>query len=143
MNSFDDIIALGTEIDMLDQDSSYAIIELPAELVDIYPFLVVHVTNTELGTKVYRVVHAPREDLIELDDMMVNDLLYYMYKHYLLKIFLELDYSFDAVFIEEEKANNYLRQLFKLDRKVIEKLTRDFSQTTSLTLQKRNSTLLG
>ena len=96
MNSFDDIIALGTEIDMLDQDSSYAIIELPAELVDIYPFLVVHVTNTELGTKVYRVVHAPREDLIELDDMMVNDLLYYMYKHYLLKIFLELDYTFDA-----------------------------------------------
>lgn len=143
MNSFDDIIALGTEIDMLDQDSSYAIIELPAELVDIYPFLVVHVTNTELGTKVYRVVHAPREDLIELDDMMVNDLLYYMYKHYLLKIFLELDYSFDAVFIEEEKANNYLRQLFKLDRKVIEKLKREFSQTTSLTLQKRNSTLLG
>lgn len=143
MNSFDDIIALGTEIDMLDQDSSYAIIELPAELVDIYPFLVVHVTNTELGTKVYRVVHAPREDLIELDDMMVNDLLYYMYKHYLLKIFLELDYSFDAVYIEEEKANNYLRQLFKLDRKVIEKLKREFSQTTSLTLQKRNSTLLG
>ena len=143
MNSFDDIIALGTEIDMLDQDSSYAIIELPAELVDIYPFLVVHVTNTELGTKVYRVVHAPREDLIELDDMMVNDLLYYMYKHYLLKIFLELDYSFDAVFIEEEKANNYLRQLFKLDRKVIEKLKREFTQTTSLTLQKRNSTLLG
>lgn len=143
MNSFDDIIALGTEIDMLDQDSSYAIIELPAELVDIYPFLVVHVTNTELGTKVYRVVHAPREDLIELDDMMVNDLLYYMYKHYLVKIFLELDYSFDAVFIEEEKANNYLRQLFKLDRKVIEKLKREFSQTTSLTLQKRNSTLLG
>ena len=143
MNSFDDIIALGTEIDMLDQDSSYAIIELPAELVDIYPFLVVHVTNTELGTKVYRVVHAAREDLIELDDMMVNDLLYYMYKHYLLKIFLELDYSFDAVFIEEEKANNYLRQLFKLDRKVIEKLKREFSQTTSLTLQKRNSTLLG
>ena len=143
MNSFDDIIALGTEIDMLDQDSSYAIIELPAELVDIYPFLVVHVTNTELGTKVYRVVHAPREDLIELDDMMVNDLLYYMYKHYLLKIFLELDNSFDAVFIEEEKANNYLRQLFKLDRKVIEKLKREFSQTTSLTLQKRNSTLLG
>ena len=143
MQSFDDIIALGTEIDMLDQDSSYAIIELPAELVDIYPFLVVHVTNTELGTKVYRVVHAPREDLIELDDMMVNDLLYYMYKHYLLKIFLELDYSFDAVFIEEEKANNYLRQLFKLDRKVIEKLKREFSQTTSLTLQKRNSTLLG
>ena len=143
MNSFDDIIALGTEIDMLDQDSSYAIIELPAELVDIYPFLVVHVTNTELGTKVYRVVHAPREDLIELDDMMVNDLLYYMYKHYLLKIFLELDYSFDAVYVEEEKANNYLRQLFKLDRKVIEKLKREFSQTTSLTLQKRNSTLLG
>lgn len=143
MNSFDDIIALGTEIDMLDQDSSYAIIELPAELVDIYPFLVVHVTNTELGTKVYRVVHAPREDLIELDDMMVNDLLYYMYKHYLVKIFLELDYSFDAVYIEEEKANNYLRQLFKLDRKVIEKLKREFSQTTSLTLQKRNSTLLG
>ena len=143
MNSFDDIIALGTEIDMLDQDSSYAIIELPAELVDIYPFLVVHVTNTELGTKVYRVVHAPREDLIELDDMMVNDLLYYMYKHYLLKIFLELDYSFDAKIIEEEKANNYLRQLFKLDRKVIEKLKREFSQTTSLTLQKRNSTLLG
>ena len=143
MNSFDDIIALGTEIDMLDQDSSYAIIELPAELVDIYPFLVVHVTNTEIGTKVYRVVHAPREDLIELDDMMVNDLLYYMYKHYLVKIFLELDYSFDAVFIEEEKANNYLRQLFKLDRKVIEKLKREFSQTTSLTLQKRNSTLLG
>ena len=143
MNSFDDIIALGTEIDMLDQDSSYAIIELPAELVDIYPFLVVHVTNTELGTKVYRVVHAPREDLIELDDMMVNDLLYYMYKHYLLKIFLELDYSFDAVYIEEEKANNYLRQLFKLDRKVIEKLKREFTQTTSLTLQKRNSTLLG
>ena len=143
MNSFDDIIALGTEIDMLDQDSSYAIIELPAELVDIYPFLVVHVTNTELGTKVYRAVHAPREDLIELDDMMVNDLLYYMYKHYLLKIFLELDYSFDAVYIEEEKANNYLRQLFKLDRKVIEKLKREFSQTTSLTLQKRNSTLLG
>ena len=143
MNSFDDIIALGTEIDMLDQDSSYAIIELPAELVDIYPFLVVHVTNTEIGTKVYRVVHAPREDLIELDDMMVNDLLYYMYKHYLLKIFLELDYSFDAVYIEEEKANNYLRQLFKLDRKVIEKLKREFSQTTSLTLQKRNSTLLG
>ena len=143
MNSFDDIIALGTEIDMLDQDSSYAIIELPAELVDIYPFLVVHVTNTELGTKVYRVVHAPREDLIELDDMMVNDLLYYMYKHYLVKIFLELDYSFDAVFIEEEKANNYLRQLFKLDRKVIEKLKREFTQTTSLTLQKRNSTLLG
>lgn len=143
MNSFDDIIALGTEIDMLDQDSSYAIIELPAKLVDIYPFLVVHVTNTELGTKVYRVVHAPREDLIELDDMMVNDLLYYMYKHYLLKIFLELDYSFDAVYIEEEKANNYLRQLFKLDRKVIEKLKREFSQTTSLTLQKRNSTLLG
>ena len=91
----------------------------------------------------YRVVHAPREDLIELDDMMVNDLLYYMYKHYLLKIFLELDYSFDAVYIEEEKANNYLRQLFKLDRKVIEKLKREFSQTTSLTLQKRNSTLLG
>ena len=143
MNSFDDIIALGTEIDMLDQYSSYAIIELPAELVDIYPFLVVHVTNTELGTKVYRVVHAPREDLIELDDMMVNDLLYYMYKHYLVKIFLELDYSFDAVYIEEEKANNYLRQLFKLDRKVIEKLKREFSQTTSLTLQKRNSTLLG
>ena len=143
MNSFDDIIALGTEIDMLDQDSSYAVIELPAELVDIYPFLVVHVTNTELGTKVYRVVHAPREDLIELDDMMVNDLLYYMYKHYLVKIFLELDYSFDAVYIEEEKANNYLRQLFKLDRKVIEKLKREFSQTTSLTLQKRNSTLLG
>ena len=143
MNSFDDIIALGTEIDMLDQDSSYAIIELPAELVDIYAFLVAHVTNTELGTKVYRVVHAPREDLIELDDMMVNDLLYYMYKHYLLKIFLELDYSFDAVYIEEEKANNYLRQLFKLDRKVIEKLKREFSQTTSLTLQKRNSTLLG
>ena len=143
MNSFDDIIALGTEIDMLDQDSSYAIIELPAELVDIYPFLVVHVTNTELGTKVYRVVHAPREDLIELDDMMVNDLLYYMYKHYLLKIFLELDYSFNAVYVEEEKANNYLRQLFKLDRKVIEKLKREFSQTTSLTLQKRNSTLLG
>ena len=143
MNSFDDIIALGTEIDMLDQDSSYAIIELPAELVDIYPFLVVHVTNTELGTKVYRVVHAPREDLIELDDMMVNDLLYYMYKHYLLKIFLELDNSFDAVYVEEEKANNYLRQLFKLDRKVIEKLKREFSQTTSLTLQKRNSTLLG
>ena len=143
MNSFDDIIALGTEIDMLDQDSSYAIIELPAELVDIYPFLVVHVTNTEIGTKVYRVVHAPREDLIELDDMMVNDLLYYMYKHYLVKIFLELDYSFDAVYIEEEKANNYLRQLFKLDRKVIEKLKREFSQTTSLTLQKRNSTLLG
>lgn len=143
MNSFDDIIALGTEIDMLDQDSSYAIIELPAELVDIYPFLVVHVTNTELGTKVYRVVHAPREDLIELDDMMVNDLLYYMYKHYLVKIFLELDYSFDAVYIEEEKANNYLRQLFKLDRKVIEKLKREFSQTTSLTLQKCNSTLLG
>ena len=143
MNSFDDIIALGTEIDMLDQDSSYAIIELPAELVDIYPFLVVHVTNTELGTKVYRVVHAPREDLIELDDMMVNDLLYYMYKHYLVKIFLELDYSFDAVYIEEEKANNYLRQLFKLDRKVIEKLKREFTQTTSLTLQKRNSTLLG
>lgn len=143
MNSFDDIIALGTEIDMLDQDSSYAIIELPAELVDIYPFLVVHVTNTELGTKVYRVVHAPREDLIELDDMMVNDLLYYMYKHYLVKIFLELDYSFNAVYIEEEKANNYLRQLFKLDRKVIEKLKREFSQTTSLTLQKRNSTLLG
>ena len=143
MNSFDDIIALGTEIDMLDQDSSYAIIELPAELVDIYPFLVVHVTNTELGTKVYRVVHAPREDLIELDDMMVNDLLYYMYKHYLVKIFLELDYSFDAVYIEEEKANNYLRQLFKLDRKVIEKLKREFSQTTSLTLQKRNSALLG
>lgn len=143
MQSFDDIIALGTEIDMLDQDSSYAIIELPAELVDIYPFLVVHVTNTELGTKVYRVVHAPREDLVELDDMMVNDLLYYMYKHYLVKIFLELDYSFDAVYIEEEKANNYLRQLFKLDRKVIEKLKREFSQTTSLTLQKRNSTLLG
>ena len=143
MNSFDDIIALGTEIDMLDQDSSYAIIELPAELVDIYPFLVVHVTNTEIGTKVYRVVHAPREDLIELDDMMVNDLLYYMYKHYVVKIFLELDYSFDAVYIEEEKANNYLRQLFKLDRKVIEKLKREFSQTTSLTLQKRNSTLLG
>ena len=45
--------------------------------------------------------------------------------------------------IEEEKANNYLRQLFKLDRKVIEKLKREFSQTTSLTLQKRNSTLLG
>ena len=143
MNSFDDIIALGTEIDMLDQDSSYAIIELPAELVDIYPFLVVHVTNTELGTKVYRVVHAPREDLIELDDMMVNDLLYYMYKHYLVKIFLELDYSFDAVYIEEEKANNYLRQLFKLDRKVVEKLKREFTQTTSLTLHKRNSTLLG
>ena len=143
MNSFDDIIALGTEIDMLDQDSSYAIIELPAELVDIYPFLVVHVTNTELGTKVYRVVHAPREDLIELDDMMVNDLLYYMYKHYLLKIFLELDNSFNAVYVEEEKANNYLRQLFKLDRKVIEKLKREFSQTTSLTLQKHNSTLLG
>ena len=143
MNSFDDIIALGTEIDMLDQDSSYAIIELPAELVDIYPFLVVHVTNTELGTKVYRVVHAPREDLIELDDMMVNDLLYYMYKHYLLKIFLELDNSFNAVYVEEEKANNYLRQLFKLDRKVIEKLKREFTQTTSLTLQKRNSTLLG
>lgn len=143
MNSFDDIIALGTEIDMLDQDSSYAIIELPAELVDIYPFLVVHVTNTELGTKVYRVVHAPREDLIELDDMMVNDLLYYMYKHYLVKIFLELDNSFNAVYVEEEKANNYLRQLFKLDRKVIEKLKREFSQTTSLTLQKRNSTLLG
>ena len=143
MNSFDDIIALGTEIDMLDQDSSYAIIELPAELVDIYPFLVVHVTNTELGTKVYRVVHAPREDLIELDDMMVNDLLYYMYKHYLVKIFLELDNSFNAVYVEEEKVNNYLRQLFKLDRKVIEKLKREFSQTTSLTLQKRNSTLLG
>lgn len=143
MNSFDDIIALGTEIDMLDQDSSYAIIELPAELVDIYPFLVVHVTNTELATKVYRVVHAPREDLIELDDMMVNDLLYYMYKHYLVKIFLELDNSFNAVYVEEEKANNYLRQLFKLDRKVIEKLKREFSQTTSLTLQKRNSTLLG
>ena len=143
MNSFDDIIALGTEIDMLDQDSSYAIIELPAELVDIYPFLVVHVTNTELGTKVYRVVHAPREDLIELDDMMVNDLLYYMYKHYLLKIFLELDNSFNAVYVEEEKANNYLRQLFKLDRKVIEKLKREFTQTTSLTLQKHNSTLLG
>ena len=143
MNSFDDIIALGTEIDMLDQDSSYAIIELPAELVDIYPFLVVHVANTELGTKVYRVVHAPREDLIELDDMMVNDLLYYMYKHYLVKIFLELDNSFDAVYVEEEKANNYLRQLFKLDRKVIEKLKREFTQTTSLTLQKRNSTLLG
>ena len=143
MNSFDDIIALGTEIDMLDQDSSYAIIELPAKLVDIYPFLVVHVTNTELGTKVYRVVHAPREDLIELDDMMVNDLLYYMYKHYLVKIFLELDNSFNAVYVEEEKVNNYLRQLFKLDRKVIEKLKREFSQTTSLTLQKRNSTLLG
>ena len=143
MDTFDDIIALGTEIDMLDQDSSYAVIELPAELVDIYPFLVVHVTNTELGTKVYRVVHAPREDLIELDDMMVNDLLYYMYKHYLVKIFLELDNSFNAVYVEEEKVNNYLRQLFKLDRKVIEKLKREFSQTTSLTLQKRNSTLLG